>query len=106
MIYTLQFKSNSAYNFTADAGGNSFRFHIKHDLRHDSYYMDIEKRTGAQYAYIARCIALTTGCDLFIPFQRHGLGSLFIVPLRPEYYALEPSAETIVDNYVMVWGHN
>lgn len=106
MIYQLRFKLNSAYNFTCNAGGNNFRIHIKPDLRHNNYFMDIEMRIGSQYEYIARCIALTCGSDLFIPFRRYGLGYFMVVPLDVKYYLVNPTPDTLVDNYIMVWEHD
>lgn len=106
MLYTLRFKLNSAYNFTCDSGGHNFRIHIRPDLRHNSYFMDIEMRNGSEYRYIARCISLLCGSDLFIPFHQYGLGSFMVLALDAKYYDKDPTPDTLVDNYIMVWEHD
>lgn len=106
MFYSLSFKDNSSYNFTSSAGGNEFKFHIKHAMSDDSYYMDIDINRNGSYVPIISCVRLSCGCDLFIPFKRWGLGSMFIVPIDDKYYNKEPTADTLTSKYIMIWEHN
>lgn len=105
-VYTLPFRSNSSYNFTANSGGNNFRIHIKHNLRNDTYYMDIDIQRNGVYENIIRSINLTCGMDLFFPYRHYGLGTLYIVPMDSRYYALVPKADTITRYFQMLWSHD
>lgn len=107
IITTLQFRSVSSYNYTANAGGNNFRFHIRYSVSDDSYFMDIDIMRNNVYEPIAHCIRLCVGADLFIPFRRYGLGSLFIVPTDNRYIKeTGPNSDNILTAYKMVWEHD
>ena len=105
-IYKLPFRSNSPYTFTTTAGGNNFKFYIKHAIHDDTYFMDIDMNIDNKFVPIIRCINLTCGCDLFIPFKRYGLGSLFVIPTDVRYYHEVPRADTILTKFVMMWEHD
>lgn len=106
MIYKVPFRSKSSYNFTSNAGGNNFRIHIKHNLRHDTYYMDIDLQRNGVYENIISGLNITCGTDLFMPFQRYGLGTLYIIPTDSRYYNEVPRADTITTYFYMMWVHD
>lgn len=106
MIYKVPFRSNSSYNFTANSGGNNFRIHIKYDLRHDMYYMDVDLQQNGVYTPIIHDINMTCGMDLFFPWHYYGLGILYIVPSDSRYYAEVPRADTITKYFYMLWEHD
>lgn len=106
IIATLKFRSNSSYSFTSNCGGNNFRFHIKHCISNDTYFMDIDMYKNGKYEPIISCINLTCGSDLFIPFKRYGLGTLMIIPTDSRFYNKVPQSNTIIDKFIMIWEHN
>ena len=116
MLYKKSFLSNSPYSFTADAGGNSFQFHIKHDMLHDTYYMDIDIKRDQQYTPLFCGLALTCGCNLFQHLQHYGLGTFMVIPIDPDYYYDNnrditqtkeiPHADTIVNKFIILWEHD
>jgi len=106
MIYTLPFRKNSSYTFTSYAGGNQFKFHIKHCISDDSYFMDIDMLQNGNYEPIISDVSLTCGCDLFIPFKRYGLGTFMIIPTDSRYFNEIPNADTIVSKYIIFWEHD
>ena len=105
-IYTLPFRSNTAYSFTAHAGGNDFKFHIKHSITDDTYFMDIDMLLDRQYKPIIQCVNLTCGSDLFIPYKRYGLGTFLVIPTDRDYYNEVPRANTILSKFVIFWEHD
>lgn len=105
-LYTIPFRSNSAYSFTSQAGGNQFMFHIKHSISDDTYFMDVDMLVDGNYEPIIQCINLTCGCDLFMAYKRYGLGSLFVIPTNRDYYNKVPQANTILSKFVMFWEHD
>lgn len=104
-IYKLNFRSNSAYNFTASAGGNSFKIHIKHSISDDTYFMDIDMLKDNNYVPIISCINITVGVDLFLPFARYGLGRFYVMPNDSRYYTDVPRADTILSKFYILWEH-
>ena len=106
VAYTLPFRSNSSYSFTANAGGNNFRIHIKHNLRNDTYYMDVDISRNGNYENIIRSINITCGMDLFFPYQYYGLGTLYVIPTDSRYYDKVPKAETITRYFQLLWSHD
>lgn len=106
MIYQIPFRSNSAYSFTTNAGGSTYKIHIKYDLVKDKYYMDIDKQVGAKWEEFSYGISLTCGTDLLLPYQGYGMGNMFLVPVEKDYYDKEPTAETLISKYILLWEHN
>lgn len=106
MIYTLPFRSNAPYSFTAHAGQNNFKFHIKHAMSDDTYYMDVDIQRNGSYENIISCLALTAGCDLFIPFKYYGLGTFMVIPINSLYYNEVPRANTILSKFMIYWEHD
>ena len=106
MLYTLPFRKNSPYSFTSNAGGNQFKFHIKHAMSDDTYYMDIDIFQNGKYVPIINSVKLTCGCDLFIPYKRYGLGTFMVIPTDSRYYNLNPNADSLIPYYVIVWEHD
>ena len=106
MVYTLPFRSNSSYNFTANSGGNNFRIHVKHNLRDDTYYLDVDIQREGVYVPIIHSINLTCGMDLFFSWQYYGLGTLYVIPTDSRYYGKVPKADTITRYFQLLWSHD
>lgn len=105
-VYTLPFRTNTPYSFTATCGGNNFKFHIKHAMSNDTYYMDIDIMRNNRYEPLIQCLAITCGCDLFIPFKQYSLGTFMVVPNDPRYYTQVPNADTIISKFLIYWEHD
>ncbi len=105
-LYKVPFRSNCAYSFTSNCGGNNFKFHIKHNISDDTYFMDIDMLVERKYKPIIQCVNLTCGSDLFISYKRYGLGTLMIIPTDKNYYDKVPQANTILSKFVMMWEHD
>ena len=106
MLYVYPFRTNTSYNFTTNVGGNNFRVHIKHNLRYNTYYMDIDMQQDGSYQPIISGINMTTGMDLLFPFKHYNLGILYIIPKDSRYYSEVPKAETITKYFYMSWEHD
>jgi hypothetical protein len=104
-VYKLKFRSNAPYSFTASAGRNSFRIHIKHSIADDTYFMDIDMLKNNNYVPIIRCVSLTVAVDLFIPFARYGLGHFYVMPNDSRYYTEVPHSDTILSKFYILWEH-
>lgn len=106
MIYKVPFRTNSSYNFTSNSGGNNFRIHIKHNLRYDTYYMDIDIQKDGRYVNIISGLNMSLGMDLFFPFRHYGLGTMYIIPSDSRYYSEVPKSNTITKYFYMLWEHD
>lgn len=106
-VYKMKFKSIAPYSFTKSCGKNKFNFHICYSVSDDTYYMDIDMWINGKYEPIAHCIRMSCGTDLFIPYKRFGLGTLFIIPTdsRNVFDNNGPTSKTILDRYIIYWEH-
>ena len=103
-IRSINFKSACPYSFTTDINGQRVKIHVRYNPYSDSYYFNVDRFINGQYENIINGIPLVTGIDLFMQYPQYHLGELLIVPFKPEYYDKTPTAETLVNNFQIIWG--
>lgn len=122
-LYYLAFRDNVPYSFTHIIKGTTFKIYLKYDNLADRYYIDIYRLENNEYVPKVYGLYLTTGANIVSQYQYLDLGQLYIVPKTDEYYGfLEtgkinvegsiettygsyPTADTIVDGFMMMWQH-
>ena len=103
-IKSINFKSACPYSFSTDVNGQRIRLHVRYNSHSDSYYFNVDRFIDGQFENIINSVPLVTGIDLFMQSPQFNLGELMIIPLKPEYYDKTPTAETIVNNFQILWG--
>ena len=103
-IKSINFKSARPYSFTTDVNGQRIKLHVRYNSYSDTYYLNVDRFINGQYENIINGIPLVTGIDLFLQYPQFNLGELMIIPFKPEYYDKIPNAETIVNNFQILWG--
>jgi len=106
MVYKIDFPTNTSFNFIHLVNNVRYKFHILYNSYDNTYYMDIDKFENGAYKNILNTIKITTGIDILLQYKYYDLGSMYIVPATSNIYKNEPSAETLKDNYFILWEHN
>ena len=97
MTQMFQISTNSAFSFDFNANRNSYRMRVIHNDFNDSYSFDIIRRTD-NYPLLSG-ITLSTGTNLLSQFNWF---KLWVVPTKPELYAVNPTSSTITQYQIWV----
>lgn len=103
-VKSINFKSACPYSFSTDVNGQRICLHLRYNSYSDSYTFSVDRFVDGRFENIINSIPLVTGIDLFLQYPQYNLGELMIVPFKSEYYDKTPTAETIVNNFQILWG--
>ena len=106
MIYKFDFPTNTSFNFVHLVNNVKYKLHILYNSYADDYYMNIDRFENGSYKNILNSIKLSLGMNLFLPYKYLGIGDFYIVPTTSNVWKKEPKAESIKDNYFILWRHN
>lgn len=102
----ITFPTHNSHSFIQIVENTTFKISIVYCPYNDSYVMNVDKLVDGEYIQIINGIALTTGVNLFQPFKYHKLGNMWLFPLTDKSFDKNPSAETLVSDYVILWEHD
>lgn len=97
MTKLFQIKTNQSFSMNFSANGTSYRMTVRYNTFSDSYFFDLIRL--ADMKYLLSGITLSTGTNLLSQFNWF---KLWVVPLKPELYAFNPTAKTIRNFVIMV----
>ena len=97
MTRVIQIQTNTAFSVEFTANSVSYRMKVYFNTFSDSYYFDLHRLRDLKR--VLSGITLSTGTNLLSQFPH--LFKLWIVPTKPEFYASNPTSETI-RNY-QIW---
>lgn len=97
MTKMIQIKTNTAFDVDFSANGVSYRLSIRYNSFSDSYFFDLTRLVGM--VLLLSGITLSTGTNLLSNFDWF---KMWIVPTKPELYAVNPTAKTVKDFQIWV----
>ena len=102
-VKIINFKSHKQYSFSTSINSHQFRIHVRYNSYTDSYYFNIDNLVDGKYENIINSVSLVTGVDLFMQHPQLELGVCYIIPMKLELEDKNPTAETLVNNYILLW---
>lgn len=97
MTKIFQIRTNQSFSMDFSANAVSYRMVIRYNPFCDSYFFDLIRLADMQNMLLG--ITLSTGTNLLSQFSWF---KLWVVPLKPELYAFNPTSKTIRNFVIMV----
>ena len=91
MTQVRQIQTNTGFSFDFNANKNSYRMEVLFNLYSDSYYFNLYLFKDMKL--LLSGITLSTGTNLLSQFPNWF--KLWVVPTKPEFYAVNPTSKNI-----------
>ena len=98
MTKVIQIRTNTSFNVDFSANGTSYRMEVRYNAFSNAYYFNLIRLMGMRL--LLSGITMSTGTNMLSQFQNWF--KLWIVPTKPELYAVNPTSQTIKDFQIWV----